>query len=431
MKRSHLVAAAAVLLVMLGAIGTFRSSPADAEDQGTDRSKLIKFSHRYHIKEAGVACADCHTMAPTSTSSRDTLLPAMATCYTCHDQKTTDCKFCHIGSEPYTDLVKTTETITFNHEYHLDSLGLKCDDCHRGLDSVAYSGPSNFPPMATCYRCHNGGESVRPAKTSEAAPEDTAAFAVRPATDACTACHASTVNLLPPSHRIMDFKKDHKQFTRLGNADDDCRMCHRKDVFCQDCHTNAALGTGASKPTDVYTSRGARTDGVNPANPMTLELVHSLNYRFTHAVDAKGKTADCYTCHDAQSFCAQCHMQDGTITLRNDPKPAWHNAAGFTTGRAVGSGGGLHAVYARRDIESCQSCHDAQGSDPVCITCHNDPDGLRGTDPKTHPAGFMSGDEGSWHTDGGAVCYTCHTDPNAHPGGVRGRGFCGYCHGAE
>jgi len=70
-----------------------------------------------------------------------------------------------------------------------------------------------------------------------------------------------------------------------------------------------------------------------------------------------------------------------------------------------------------------------QGGDPTCITCHMDADGIRGTDPKTHPAGFMKNVEGPWHANPGAVCYDCHTDYNAHPGGVKGRNFCGYCHG--
>ena len=53
--------------------------------------------------------------------------------------------------------------------------------------------------------------------------------------------------------------------------------------------------------------------------------------------------------------------------------PASHIGSGFTT-LGVGSGGGRHAELARRDIESCMTCHDARGGDPVCITCHVDAD---------------------------------------------------------
>jgi hypothetical protein len=132
------------------------------------------------------------------------------------------------------------------------------------------------------------------------------------------------------------------------------------------------------------------------------------------------------SCHSEQTFCSQCHEAGSGVAGMF--KPTWHSTAGFTTA-GVGSGGGLHADMARRDIESCVSCHDVQGADPVCITCHVDPDGIRGTDPKTHEPGYMkSSEDGSWHTNAGAVCYNCHTDLNAHPNGVKGKGFCGYCH---
>jgi len=68
------------------------------------------------------------------------------------------------------------------------------------------------------------------------------------------------------------------------------------------------------------------------------------------------------------------------------------------------------------------------------MKCHVDPDGIKGTNPKTHPVGFMSGNHGDWHTNAGATCFACHTDPNAKPhtmGGIAGQGFCGYCHGKK
>jgi hypothetical protein len=158
---------------------------------------------------------------------------------------------------------------------------------------------------------------------------------------------------------------------------------------------------------------------------MSLQFAHAMNYRFTHGIDAKARKADCYSCHSAQEFCAQCHTAGGIDATAY--KPAWHLGAGFTT-LGYGSGGGRHAIEARRDIENCITCHDVQGNDPTCTTCHMDADGVKSTDPATHEKGYMSGDHGPWHTTTGAVCYNCHTDMNARPGGEKGRGFCGYCH---
>ncbi len=101
-----------------------------------------------------------------------------------------------------------------------------------------------------------------------------------------------------------------------------------------------------------------------------LQTVHELNYRFTHGVDARSKRMECSSCHSTETFCAGCHEAGGNITQPNF-RPASHTAAGFAL-LGKGSGGGLHAQEARRDIESCMSCHDVQGRDPSCLTCHTE-----------------------------------------------------------
>jgi hypothetical protein len=206
-----------------------------------------------------------------------------------------------------------------------------------------------------------------------------------------------------------------------------CATCHGQN-FCADCHGAAPLmqfGRSA-----LMTEPSPRSSSTSDTPRQTnLQMVHSMNYRYTHGIDAKAKTTDCYSCHSAQTFCVECHSVGDNLTP--GIKPATHLASQFTT-LGVGSGGGRQGELARRDIESCMSCHDIRGGDPVCVTCHSDADGIRGTDPKTHPAGFHSGDgDGSWHTDPGASCYSCHTDMNASPRGIAGKGFCGYCHGSK
>ena len=70
-----------------------------------------------------------------------------------------------------------------------------------------------------------------------------------------------------------------------------------------------------------------------------------------------------------------------------------------------------------------------QGADPTCLTCHVDNDGIKGTNPKTHPGGFMKDAHGDWHSDPGSVCFNCHV--GASPQSPSGIGFCGYCHGSK
>jgi hypothetical protein len=113
-----------------------------------------------------------------------------------------------------------------------------------------------------------------------------------------------------------------------------------------------------------------KTSTKDSKDRMILQQVHDLNYRFTHGIDAKGRQSECTSCHNTQTFCVQCHEAGGNIT-EGRFKPASHSVPGFTT-LGPGSGGGLHAEEARRDIESCVSCHDVEGRDPICLTCHTD-----------------------------------------------------------
>ena len=94
-----------------------------------------------------------------------------------------------------------------------------------------------------------------------------------------------------------------------------------------------------------------------------MKGAHDLNYRFTHAIDAKGKERECAVCHEPASFCTECHRPE------SDPaffRPPWHGGSDWgAIAGAVGSGGGRHAVLARRDMERCAACHDLQGEDDL------------------------------------------------------------------
>ena len=55
--------------------------------QSQEQPGTVKFSHRFHVRDAGVACADCHTLAPTSMLASDTLLAKHEQCRSCHDEQ--------------------------------------------------------------------------------------------------------------------------------------------------------------------------------------------------------------------------------------------------------------------------------------------------------------------------------------------------------
>jgi hypothetical protein len=363
--------------------------------------ELIKFSHSLHSEQ--VECADCHSTVSESTSLTDRLLPNHDNCVDCHDvDDENECKTCHLN-ENYEPLIQKKTEFIYNHKIH-KLQGMNCIDCHKGLDKVDYSFESSevIPSMEICAACHNEVKIV---------------------TNACESCHISTYNLLPQNHRNVDYTRSHKFQAWEVNAN--CMMCHDNNT-CQDCHVATTGITEMNLPDDFYAPYYP-SNSIDGAKQQAILKVHGdFGYRYSHGVDAKGKTNECQTCHQIETFCASCHQSENRDFALAGIVPSSHLMDNFKT-FGVGSGGGEHATLARRDIEQCVSCHDVQGADPTCITCHLDSDGIKGTNPKTHATNFMSGVEGDWHENQGSICYNCHT--SATPQSSQTSGFCNYCHG--
>jgi hypothetical protein len=393
----------AVGMLLLIVVSTFVTQSREASAR-QDRSTLIKFSHEFHINEAGVTCQDCHDAASASTKSADNLLSKKANCQTCHEEQLqSDCAYCHTSADQasYVAFENPEREVTFNHELHVTGQSMACETCHQGLDAMTLATEKSLPPMATCNTCHNNLTG----------------------SNDCETCHTNFVSLRPKEHDRTNFAGEHKLFARMQDAT--CMSCHTEES-CQDCHVNQDLTQTSLNRMDLVSPRGSRLTANDRAQGMALKQVHNLNFRFTHGVAAAAKSSECATCHDTQDFCSACHMAGGNVNQLQF-RPLTHQQAGFAT-IGVGSGGGLHAQLARRDIESCASCHDTQGADPTCLTCHLDSDGIRNTDPRTHQRGFMADVHGDWHSDPGSSCFVCHADPNARVNGTKGVGFCSYCH---
>ncbi len=401
MKIKYFYAALALLLVSLLTIAAINSSGGDKPVK--TNKDVIKFSHNVHKDIAD--CAACHAGVGESTSLNTRLLPEKSVCATCHDvNDDKNCSQCHYG-ENYEPLIQKKPEMIFNHKYHLTDQNLICENCHNGLSDVAYSFESAEanPSMAICSDCHNG-RSV--------------------AINDCESCHLSTVNLIPTDHKEVSFLRSHKFNALKENSK--CQMCH-DNSFCESCHVSTTMITENNSSRNFVTPYSPHKF-IDNTKQQNITRVHDLNFRYTHGIDLKGKSSECQTCHQTEIFCAECHdSKSGDFALEG-AVPVSHKMPNFVT-IGVGTGGGQHALLAKRDIERCAACHDVQGADANCILCHTDNDGVKGTNPKTHARNFMSGTEkGDWHTDQGSVCYSCHTDANARPGGIKEVGFCGYCH---
>jgi len=412
-----LVCSILLALVSLGASAN-KSIPDETKK---DRSKIIISSHKFHAG-MGMECTECHKNAKTSEVSGDNLLPKMAECYACHDEKSTPCEKCHPKGAEYLPFDNPEREIVYSHKYHIEAGKMECSSCHQNFDQVDYSHENDkgMPEMELCFGCHNDGLEKTKTEFQKINQSGMAA------SKNCELCHTDLLSLKPKTHYNIDFVKLHGKEAKVGRFDNNCQTCHTES-YCQTCHNGSPLlamkDVASNKMSDRSTKIGNSADSKN----LTLQSVHSLNYVFTHGFDARTKKTECYTCHNQQTFCNDCHSGDADGIRK---KPKWHTTAGFTTiGR--NSGGGTHAGYAKREIETCAGCHDTQGSDPVCTMCHVDPDGIKGTNPKTHDKDFSkAGEAGLWHHDDGAVCFNCHVDVSTRTK-RSGSGFCGYCHGKK
>jgi c(7)-type cytochrome triheme protein len=307
----------------------------------------IKFSHKNHIEEVGAECSACHAAAQTSEKAGDLLFPKHAECSTCHaeveSENMEDCKYCHTDIDQLEAFAAPArEDIVFSHKQHVESQELDCAVCHKGIEKSAKPSVAFLPSMATCYSCHNDAK----------------------ASNACESCHPRIETMLPLSHRMPDWAKEHKRLVRAEHTSNDCASCHTEN-FCQTCHAEPTLQFTSGAPERSVPENRPEPSG---KNPLVIENVHELNYVFVHSVDLRARQSDCYSCHNVQTFCAECHARNQEAGFAA-PFPLSHRAPDFVL-LGLGSDGGQHARQARRDMESCASCHDVEGRDPVCVTCH-------------------------------------------------------------
>ena len=382
----------------------------------TDRSKIIICSHQFHAEIA--ECVDCHKNAPESSNSNDNLLPKMSMCYSCHDEESTECEKCHPDGAEYVKFDNVPRDIAYTHKYHGTDAEMKCTDCHKGLESVDFANQSKqaMPSMNLCFACHNNGLEKVSVELAGINSKNLAA------SKNCQICHLDPTKLMPESHFGNNFRRLHGRMANTENFDLVCKDCHTES-FCQTCHNGSSLLAVNDIFSDKSSEKSPKVENGVGSKQLITQNVHSLNYIFTHGFEARAKETGCYNCHDKTTFCNDCHR--GNINNFRT-KPKWHVSNGFTT-LYRGSGGGLHATYAKREIETCVSCHDIQGTDPICTMCHVDNDGIKGTNPKTHPKDYGSNYYGNWHNDDGSICFNCHTDIAAKTK-RKGVGFCGYCH---
>lgn len=292
----------------------------------------LKISHKIHLAIPNVNCATCHEGTATSILSSDVLLPTNEVCLTCH--KSDSPELVQSGNLKF--ILKEPE-LNFNHKYHTVTRELPCFVCHVNVKDVDILTEANMPPMTTCFNCHN----------DKVAPTD------------CSWCHINEDELRPEFHTADWLHKHPFKFnSAVFKPEENCAMCHQEN-WCQDCHIGSQLARSSSKSVAPFyqpMEQGKK--------PQSIGRVHSLNYRFLHPIEAKGKDRFCTTCHDFTEFCVECHRDDENLFM-----PKWHQGSDWAPSIIMG---GRHADFARRDLERCMGCHDVQGQATICLRCHID-----------------------------------------------------------
>ena len=184
----------------------------------------------------------------------------------------------------------------------------------------------------------------------------------------CNSCHKSEG--VAPNHDA-DFVRGHRVLA--GKAGKNCNQCHDQS-WCLDCHQGGGNGN------DLTQSNFGRD--YKPKS-------HRSDFISLHPLKAVDNPQQCYRCHD-QKYCTACHSRfpKGSLKIKS------HNPLG-NVGQQYWAVD--HSSEARRNLQSCQTCHP-EGD--VCIQCHSS------GKVRPHPRGWKSGNYKD--RSGGKVCLKCH-----------------------
>jgi hypothetical protein len=189
----------------------------------------------------------------------------------------------------------------------------------------------------------------------------------------CNSCHKGEG--VSPNHDA-DFVRGHRVLA--GKAGNNCSQCHDQ-AWCLDCHQGGLLsGTNLEKENFGRDS-----------HPKS----HRSDFISIHPIQAQNNQQQCYRCHD-QKYCTSCHSRfpKGSLKIKS------HNPLGNGSQQYVATNWrSEHSAEARRNLQSCQTCHP-EGD--VCIQCHSS------GKVRPHPRSWKSGNIKD--RSNGKICLKCH-----------------------
>ncbi len=154
MKRVRLWAALALTLaVLLGGAAVILGRSSVRQP--------IAFNHHVHLKDAGMACPDCHLHALDGVRAT---IPNVEVCASCHDKAqggspAEAAVVEHVRTKqpiPWRKVYLVPDNVYFSHRRHTALGGIKCETCHGGIGDRTRPVTRQLVPVAMnrCIDCH-------------------------------------------------------------------------------------------------------------------------------------------------------------------------------------------------------------------------------------------------------------------------------------
>lgn len=163
----------------------------------------VEFDHRHHVRDAGIPCLYCHSLAERSSTAG---IPSTAVCMGCHAQIWRQSPLLEPVRQsyfsglpiPWNRVYRLPDFTFFHHGVHVQN-GVECAECHGRVDGMARVYRVAPLTMGWCIDCHRarGDQPHRPPDAfyglrgavfeTDLAPDPSARPISRQVT--CSACH--------------------------------------------------------------------------------------------------------------------------------------------------------------------------------------------------------------------------------------------------
>ncbi len=140
--------------------------------RATGVSQPIAFNHRLHVKDAEIACSDCHPYYEHGSRSG---LPDKEVCATCHSEALSDsaaeakllARIADGKALGFRKLFHLPEHVFYSHRRHVVLGELACSRCHGGIAETEHPPTSPLIEMSMdfCMDCHEQSKVTNECKS--------------------------------------------------------------------------------------------------------------------------------------------------------------------------------------------------------------------------------------------------------------------------